>query len=155
MESRESLDIMNVFGHRLDGPDTIQYRVQWADRRCEWVDGNFFDNQQYAKYVIRYWQVGPHEFTDIESQTEPCYAFDFSITQENISNWARSFHSFKPHQISQEPYCLIPYSIDSINVEKRIALVHLFEEAEATEMDLDRLLLIAPSMVAKFYMNIQ
>ena len=154
MENSFSSDIMNIFGHRFDGPDSIQYRVQWTDRRCEWVDGNFLDNQKYAKYVIKYWQVGPREFTDEITQTEDCFAFDFSITKDNISKWASNFHTFRPNnQNPQEPYSIIPCSIDSIDVSNNIALVHFFEDSEPAEMDLDRLLMLAPSLIANFYID--
>lgn len=155
MEKRFASDIINIFGHRFDGKDTINYRVQWEDRSCEWVDGSSLNNQKYAKYLIKYWQIGPHEFTDIEIQTEPCSSFDFSITESNITNWTSSFRSFVPQDQIREPYCLIPYSIESIDVENKIALVHNFEDSPTTEMDLNKLLLLAPKMIAEFYMSKQ
>ena len=147
-------EIMNIYAHRIEGPDAIRYRVQWSNRKCEWVDGNLLDNEKYEKYVIKYWLVGPREFSDIYTQTEPGYAFDFSITKENILKWTSSFRSFRPQkQNSRETNCLIPYSIDSIDVNQKIAMVRFFEDMDPTEMNLDRLLMLAPRLVAQFFMN--
>lgn len=148
-------EIMNIFAHRLDGDNTILYRVQWTNRKCEWVDGNNLFNEKYQKYLIKYWQLEQHEFTNIATQTNPTHAFDFSITKENIEKWTNvSFRSFRPpSQETRNTHCLIPYSIDSIDVIKQIALVRFFEDTGPIEMELDRLLMLAPRLVARFYMN--
>lgn len=150
-------NILNIFAHHIEDQNTIKYRVQWSNRTCEWVDGNNLNNQNYGKYLIKYWKIGPREYKDQISQTDQARSFDFSITQHNINKWTSSFRPFSPQkhdETSQSQYHnIIPNSIHSIDANQNLAMVEFPNIPEPVPMKLDLLLSLAPKMIAQFYLS--
>jgi hypothetical protein len=149
--------VVNVIAHKVC-EDGLLYRVQWSTHECEWTFGSSLDLPEISPYLLRYWQTGSREVADKSTQTQPCRFFEFPATPEDIQRATRAFVEFPATGSSTlaEDAVLrssVPVAIDALDIPGGKATVRFSADSEPAEMDLARLRMLAPRLIAQYFLG--
>jgi hypothetical protein len=148
---------VNVIAHKVCD-DELQYRVQWSNHEFEWTSGPSLDLPDTSSYLLRYWKTGGREVTDKSTQTDPGRIFEFPETPEDLEQATQSFVQFPAtaKSVSGDASVRssrIPVAIQEIDIHKKIAIVKFGSQTEPSEMELQSLRILAPRLVADYYLT--
>jgi hypothetical protein len=129
--------------------DELLYRVQWSTRECEWASGPSLDLPETSPSLLGYWQTGVREVADKSTQSHPCGFFEFPATARRAFAEGATAPSSAP-AAPAAPAAL--KALEALEVRGGRATVRFCGDPEPAEMDLAQLRVIAPRVVAEFFM---